>query len=453
VNARLPRPGRGALLAAAAVLVPALVASHALRERAIDRQRLNVLIITVDALSAGHLGAYGYPLDTSPRLDALSREAFLFERAISPSSWTKPSIGGLFTALYPHSHGAVQGSMRNVLPDGVTTLAETLEANSYFNLAVNTNITITASQGFRQGFHIYDDVLLVPAEKAVDRFKRHLEAHRPRRFFGYLHLMDVHTPYRPPEAHRRPFAFPYGGPLDPAVLQPPRPVEAFLANLTDEDRKHVVSLYDACVHHADAEIGALLDWLKARGLLERTIVVVLADHGEELFEHGGFEHGHSLHGEITRVPLLIRHPGFRGGARAGTLVRLIDVYPTLVDFLGLEADASSWAGASFARLFRRPELDLDRAGFSEGMSGERPKDLKALEYRGYKLIRDFKSEGLEFYDLGADPGEARSLPDHPLVREYEGLLDEHLRRGPVHDSSSGGLDAEKLRQLRSLGYL
>jgi arylsulfatase A-like enzyme len=309
--------------------------------------RPNALVLLVDALRADHLGAYGYGRATSPQIDALAAEGVLFERAYAQSPWTKPSIPTLFTSLYPIQHGVYEGETpgsagfleSDVLPDELTTVAESFHSAGYRTGAFVNNAQLLPTQGFAQGFDLYAHGNFDAAEIAR-RFLAWLDAEPGRPFFAYLHHLDAHWPFEP----KAPFAerFAPAGPYDGVFAQESwrglrdRINDGRVA-LGERDREELVARHDAAVAQVDAAIGELLAELRRRGLLDTTFVLLTSDHGEELLDHGQVGHGGTLYDEVLHVPLVLRPPGGAGGERVVEPARLLDVFPTLAGAAGIPA--------------------------------------------------------------------------------------------------------------------
>ncbi len=457
-----------ALLGLVAVLVPGCSRGT----RRIEPGDPSVLLVVIDTLRADHLGTYGYARPTSPNLDRLASDAIVFERVVTQGGWTRPAMASLFTSLYPHVHGAVKSNQ--TLPAEATTLAESLQEAGYRTVGLQTNPFISGAKNLAQGFREYYERYGANGETLMNALFRWLDRHEATQFFAYVHLMDVHLPYESPEANRAKFDVPYHGQLDPNRVGTRKQILKLLPTLTDEDKQHVIALYDAGVNYADEQIGRLMDALRDRKLLDNTIVIITADHGEELFDRGGYEHGHSLYNEVSHVPLIIRNPrASKRPVRVRQLVRLIDVYPTVLGFVGLNIP-SSLMGRDLGPAIANPDLDWDLAGFSEAtMYG--PPQL-ALEQGPFKLLviappkgstemqffesfpwmRGAPESGFTgFYDLRRDPGEHARLPDHPLESRLLAALQEE--RSIASDRALTGAvetpDKETLERLKSLGYV
>ena len=336
----------------------------------------NVVLVTLDTVRADHLSLYGYARPTSPRLEALAREATVFRRAIAPSTMTLATHASLFTGLPASVHGAHWDRPPHVagrpLARELDTLAEILRAHGWRTAGIAANYGFFGPFfGLRQGFEVFDARSrvrpvdgLAPGLLAA-RVVPWLEARLPlsaqalrcrrgeelvqeasallrhlrgdgRPFFLFLNLMDAHDPYLPPE----PWASMFLGEDPPDVSG-----EEYLAALPDlesnrrevepELRRLLLARYDGAIAYVDAQVGALVDELRALGLLDTTLLVVTSDHGESFGWHGLVGHGVSVHENQVHVPLVVRWPGGGAGREVEDAVSLLDVLPTVLEELGL----------------------------------------------------------------------------------------------------------------------
>ncbi len=307
--------------------------------------RPNILLICIDALRADHLGVYGAAAGRSPSLDSLAAEGVVFEQATSVASWTKPSVVSLLTGLYPTQHGVMRASRKkvDVLGAAAETVAETLQASGYSTVAFVQNDHLQKrSSGLDQGFDLYvDDAGVAPV--LTHRFLSWLEASTSQPFFAYLHYLDPHWPYvsdvvpaalalTPAEAMR---AAGWGLREEHWWLLRER-VNAGKLKLDDAGLRILEKLYAAEVFSIDAVLGRMFRLLRAAGVLEHTLLIVTADHGEGFLEHASLDHGYGLYDELLRLPLLARFPaGEYGGRRVAAQVQSVDIVPTLIDVAGL----------------------------------------------------------------------------------------------------------------------
>ena len=421
----------------------------------------NVVLYVIDTLRADHLGCYGYARPTSPRMDAFARGAVLFTRATAQSSWTLPAIASILTGRLPGSHGAV-GPSRAVRPE-VPTLAELLRARGYDTAAFVTNYLGSAVFGLGRGFDVFRFYaergdrrpgVYLDSETLIRRVVRRLPRSSERPFFLYVHATDPHFPYLPPRRYAR--AFERRDVPRPAYLALVEAMRPFHngqerwgtrpAPIEERDVTLLHDLYDGEIRRADAGFGVLLDTLAARGLLEHTLVVLTADHGEEFLEHGGIAHGQTLYGEALHVPLVIRPPGEAPAAtRLDVLAQHVDILPTILAAVGIPVPPEI-DGTSLLEGHHAPE-----AHTSLRLAG---RVLDAVATPEWKVIRDLgrpRARRFEAYRLGDDPGERRDVagmvPD--LVssgRERIRLRDGSFTRGPR-------IPEERVGRLRALGYV
>ena len=412
----------------------------------------NLIFLLIDALRADHLPCYGYGRNTTPAICEASREGIVFEKAISQSSWTKPAMASLFTSTYPHNHAAVEWD--SVLPSDVFTLAEALKSHGYYTAAFQTNPFMKDAHNFHQGFDRYSMYEnLTRAEKIVDEFIREMSQKKPDKFFAYLHFMDLHLPYNPPEEYIGHFQTDYDGPLNKREFNELWPVKEGQLILSEADKQHVISLYDAEILYVDQQVKRLLDYLTESRLFENTIIVILSDHGEELWDHEGFEHGHSMYNEVLRTPLIILNPRLEAtDLRIKTVVRLIDLFPTLMRMLKLPIP-SSVMGLDLVEEIVHPDPDLNLVVFSEGILYGAGK--MAVQTNSHKMIIRLEDLSTEFYDLRVDPSEKNNLKNSQLAKDYEEMawFFSTYSRGTDHKLERRDFDKKTLEALKSLGYI
>lgn len=427
-------------------------------------QQPDVLVYVIDALRADHLGVYGYDRNTSPELDAFAGDAVVFRRGVANSAWTRSAIASLFTGLYPESHGVL--GREDALSPEAGTLARHLADAGYATMAVGTNGNVSRGFGFELGFDSWDQLL----ERRTETIHRYsdavneqifarLDARDPSRpLFLYAHTTDPHEPYTPPQPYRRRFA---PGVAPGAIHRPIR-----IAELVEERpeldlealNRDFLDLYDAEIAFNDAQFGRLVNRLQEEGLYEQMLIVVLADHGEEFLDHGGWAHGKTLYGEQLDIPLLIKFPdNWAGGSRVDTLAEQVDVLPTILEVLGLEVppevQGNSMLGAPLAGEFGPVGMAMAQLS----LDGRR---TAALITDRWKLIRRWPSLhqtwGVELYDLFEDPGEQVDVgAERPVVLGWLRYLLRLLESGQTEVLTAGRGDPgpEMVERLRELGYL
>ncbi|HXE90164.1 MAG TPA: sulfatase-like hydrolase/transferase [Terriglobales bacterium] len=396
--------------------------------------RPNVLLITVDTLRADRIGAYGATNVFTPAVDALAKDGILFERALAQVPLTLPSHAGILTGMYPFSNG-VQDFTGQPLGPQFRTIAQSLKQNGYATGAIVSSFVLDRSWGLSRGFDFYfdmfagtsfltHDLALVErkGDRSTDRALEWLGKNAARPFFLWLHLYDPHSPYDPPE----PFRSQYAG-----------------------------RAYDGEVAFADAQVGRVMEWLKKRRLYDNTLIILAADHGESLGEHGENEHGFFIYNSTVHVPLIVKPPArpTRSERRIKRPVEILAIAPTIVGMLGIRDEIQ--------KQFQAPSLleptSDDRPAYSEtfypfSSFGWSP--LRSLQTERYQYIDAPKPE---LYDLVTDPGQKENLVGRQaaVAAVLKQKLAELQRRfpAPTQQPGAGGLDAETIEKLGALGYV
>jgi len=396
----------------------------------------NLLLITIDTLRVDHLGAWGYERATSPGIDEFARESVVFENAHANSAWTLPSLASLMTSLYSSTHAC--WTFKSRLGDSFTTLAEILSGHGYVTAAVATHAFLAPRHGLHQGFQHYDQELVlewmnshqrITSPRVTRKGMAWLEGRRSESdpWFLWVHYFDPHRVYKRHEGISERFG----------VEQP-------------------VDLYDGEIAFTDRAIARLLRQLEELGLARDTIVVLWADHGEEFGDHGGKYHGKTLYSEITRVPLIIRAPGFEP-RRVTQAVRSVDVLPTVLELMGLPAPAdgegqSLVPGMRGLSLGPLPVLAELRVKFS--------RHADSLVLGRWKVIRGRPGLRASLFDLESDPLEKKDVAaERPDILEPMVAKIKAMQRAAAEKATRYGvakqleLSAEQIEALRQLGYL
>gem|GEM_PF-1025569 len=432
----------------------------------------NVLLVVVDTLRADHLDLYGYGRQTAPNLSARAAAGVVFERAMSASSWTVPSMATLFTGQYAYTHGLYDRFHWMLDPD-VPTLAEIFREAGMSTLCVMANPLLDWSNGSLRGFEQVESVPLAHAAQVNRSFTDWLDEHDDQRFFALLHYYDPHDPYAapgdalprylPPEWHDR------AGPKLYELFKQPvfrslrdLPEGSGLSDLSEQDQTHVkqlIDLYDAEIASWDRHFEQLMSQLEARGLAHDTLVVITSDHGESFAEHGMLGHGRTLHDELLRVPLVLLNSGAAAGRR-DQMVGLIDLAPTLLRLADVAPGAL--AGPPLVGIdLLQPERSRDFL-FAQTSHGERVMGGDMLEMQAVitaegKAVRVAGVDGLTLFELAGDPGEQLGqAAAGPLAERLHRALDdwESASRGlSGWQAGTGALDPDVEAAMRALGYL
>ncbi|MEW6442567.1 MAG: sulfatase [bacterium] len=403
----------------------------------------NILLITIDSLRADHLGCYGYRHPTSPCIDQMAHEGALFERFFCPAVPTHPSYTTLYTGQHPITHNVVAHHGKNDLARNAPFLPQLLLSGGYTTCAVDDLMRQRLWLG--RGYEFYIDpsvrhplVITVTREELNRRAVPWLRGHARDPFFLLLHYWDPHYPYVPPKAYRK--LFYEGNPTDPQnrSLQPwwKHPMGSMAKDIwlrtpqgliTDAD--YVRALYDQEIRYLDDGVGELLETLRALGIEEDTVVMLLGDHGESMTEHNVFFDHYGLYECVLRPPLIVRWPGrIRPGTRRTETVQHLDVAPTLLEAAGLAVPPAMEGKSFLPMLLERPcEWNASRVIGLE-CTWQAKWCLRTARYK-YILPRLPADEGPELYDLGEDPQELHNLASSrpELAREMEDELEGWIR--------------------------
>lgn len=449
----------------------------------------NILLIVVDSLRADFVGCCRVPPaanSVTPLLDRFAAEGINFVNCFSQGISSAPSMTSLLTSTWPLDYGG-----HWYLDSSRITIAEILQAEGYATAAIHSNPNISRLRNFHKGFDLYEENLVpwdvgsigdhLPAryQRLINRFFRILrlqpylpaealngkvmrwlkQEHRP--FFLWIQYMDVHGPYL---SHK---GFPYYDKFQAermwrkAVVKTPELV-------TPEERRRHIASYESEIRHADRQLGALLSWLEQEGILDETLVIVTADHGDEIGEHGFYGHKNNPYDELIHVPLVVKfpataQPALRQPRTITGHARLIDLVPTVLDLLGLDPEQHApdqIQGLSLLPLVRGETTGpLFEYVISENMVKNTDSVRVAFRNERWKYIVDGVNQRVELYDLGADPQEQHNCADEypDVVAHFESRVNEHLAQ--IRERSGDIVipdvleSREVLARLEALGYL
>jgi choline-sulfatase len=402
----------------------------------VARDHLNLVIVTLDTTRADRMGAYGAKDVETPTFDRLSREGVLFEQAVSVAPLTLPVHSSMFTGKFPPEHG-VRDNGGFFLGADQLTLAEVLKSRGYQTGGFIGAYVLDSKWGINQGFDTYFDkfdlsetraislaAIQRPGNEVVDQALPWIEQAKDKPFFAWIHLYDAHSPYRPPE----PFATKY--------------------------KDHP---YNGEIAFADSQVARVIAKLQSLQLYDRTVVMVMGDHGESLGDHGEAAHGFFIYNSVMHVPFAIRTPFANTQHRTvADPVRSVDIMPTALDLLGIQPP-SGISGVSLAPLMTGARREMGLDAYSEAMYPLHHygwSDLHALRSGRYKVI---DAPRPELYDVDRDPQEAtnlyaerRQLGDRMIgeLRRVEGAFRKTQAALPA-----GDVDPEARQRLAALGYV
>jgi len=435
-----------------------------------------VVMIVIDTLRADAVSWYNPEAPDTPNIDSLAEDSTVFRRAFSASSWTVPSVTSLMTGLPAMSH--LVGTGGGPLPAEMTTLAEYLREAGYFTGAIVDNPLLDPEVGFFRGFEEYAQMTAYWPEvesigrrllrrylpggfrktgtAAVTAEVRHwLRRNHDRDFFLWVHYYDPHVPYEPPAGFR-----PQGDPPEKigAGFHLQNEVRQGM-KLTAAERDWVRKLYLAEAQYVDEQVGAVLTELRNLNLYDSSLIALTSDHGEEFWEHGGYEHGHVAYDEVVRVPLMIKLPGNSETVTVDGSVSNRRLMPTILEQTGVSIQDTCASHRSLSEMWSG---DVDGFGPIALLSNLHYEEREAVRFGDAKMIRNLVTGTEELYDLAADPGETRSLIglDEGLAVQGRLVLDEleDLHRG-IYDCygatrrEAPAADPAVLERLKSLGYI
>ena len=459
------------------------------RPRAGADDGFSILLVVLDACRADKVGAYGFDRETTPAMDELAADpdAAVFLNYYVQETWTKPSTASLFTGVYPHEHGMVYGHLQAEDPESdsnfrvqklspdLATIAELLGQSGFYTFGVVSPFQLGEDYGFDQGFAEYYDP---PTEggEGDDLRIRITTALIPAiagRFFGYIHMLGCHRPF-PPEFRDAEYLSKYGSAYDEEARRREgvdftevSPLDRLIKDgeieLADDDVAFMNLLYESRLRWTDRELVApIVQILKDSGKYDDTLLIVTADHGEELYDHRGYGHGHALWNEVIRPLLIVKYPkGAKPdgiGARVEDLVTSVDIVPSLLSLAGVDAPEAARGTATLAG-----EFGPDAYAYTENANCTLENADVCHITAEWSLIRDgFKlietDEETLLFNLNDDPGERRSLTSEmpELVAEMKGVVAELKERSTTAVSTSGTdqeMDDDAVKGLRGLGYV
>jgi len=406
----------------------------------------NVILVSLDTLRADYVGAYGQPLPTTPNLDRFAAQGAVVENVYTTYPSTTASHMSMLTGLYPSVHGVYGPTQR--VPLGIPMLAELLRARRYRTAAVTEDAMLAAAVGFPRGFDAYREyksperLTSGHVKEVVDDALAWLKENHRQRFFLFLHTYQVHGPHVAPPAY------------DVFTAQP-----AGLKGEFATARRG----YAGDLLYTDAEIGRLLAGLEALGESERTVVLITADHGEELGEHSVIGHGWYVTDPVMRIPMLLRAPGVvPAGVRLGGTASLVDVTPTILELAGAASGPPpTMQGTSLVPWLADPagEGRRDRAVYGE-MVVQALYGVVAHRGREKWKVGGSPDEAPQFFDLQADPAERSVSADAAKVAEGRTLLERYAADNERTRAALGRPKAEAVElddtthdKLRALGYV
>lgn len=387
----------------------------------------NLIVVGFDALQAAHVAHLGYERATTPTLDALAARGYTFTQNISPASWTVPSFMSIFTSTYPSTHGIVNKFVtftpsEKVLSDlktlspSILTLAEIMQKAGYRTGGFTGDAGVSGKFGYREGFDIYvDDQAFGSMQHSMEGALQWIDREPQKKFFMFFHGYDAHGQFDIPSEYQGEFmpsnSSTYAGTKKEQELLRERGLRGENLDLSSADVAFWRAWYDSKIKDADARLADFLEELEKRGLLDTTIILVVSDHGTEFYEHGRFDHGHTLYDELLHVPLIITPPKLSKAVRINTQTSSLDIVPTILDMLVInpgEAFQNQIRGQSLINRMSNPlqeghdvYLETDYRNYVH-LRGIRTPD-------GWKYILSLDDGSEQLFNLRNDPRELNNL--------------------------------------------
>lgn len=417
----------------------------------------NIILILCDTLRADHLSCCGYYRKTSPFIDSLIERGLFFEACYAAASRTGPSISSLFTSLYPGFHGAVNSlegeDMKAILGEGNRTMAEILRDNGFYTYAIFSNVNASPLFGYAQGFEKYTFTNNPTARhvrlEAVKVLKK-LTKKKP--FFLYIHFMDPHSPYTPPEPFNNYFDPQYQGNVTGGSHKQLDRIMMQKEKVSSRDIEHLAAQYDGEIRYFDNELRILFNNIESFGMLKDSIIIFTADHGEEFFEHGKLLHGYTLYQEQLWVPLIIMGKNIPI-RKISQPVSLIDLLPTLLNLSGIK-EKTQFQGRNI--LIKQKSMNFYLLYAEASLNAVFTIKYKSVIKNGWKYIYDVLDNSEELYNLGEDPEEKINLvsKNPPQLAQLRKQMKKFIR---ATAKSSGQtitpIDEKTREQLKTLGYI
>lgn len=372
-------------------------------------ERPNVVLLIIDTLRADHLGCFGYRRNTTPAMDSLASTGTVFANVHGQSSWTLPAVTSIFTGLNVREHGAGRrGNDVYAMSPELETLPLLLNREGYSTKGIFNIYLLSEQFGFHRGFDSFSCEWLGDgrARESVDEAIYWLSGHEGSApFFLCLHIFDPHDPYDPP----RPFDEYYTPSGSQGITWWPALPDGSL-DASEENLEHVMGLYDGEIAWTDSQLERLFDHLREEDLHRNTVVIIVADHGEEFLEHGGVGHGYTMHREIVHVPLILAGPGIPADSVDRSLRCQMDILPTVLEIasIGIPEHVRGHSLLS-------PNVP-SRAIPASNVNSLIPDITAAVTMGARKLIWNVEDNTSRMYDIVSDPFEQEPLsPDSDLV--------------------------------------
>ena len=441
------------------------------------KNRRNIILISIDTLRADHLGCYGYGRKTSPNIDSLVSDSAVFRNTYASSPWTLPSHVSLLTSLSGIHHQVYFEDEK--MDPSLITLADILRQHNFFCSAITGGGFASSVYGFSKGFDSYLQARSGiyqshSAEWTFAAVSEWLDYNKDKNFFLFVHTYQPHNPYSCPPPYGTMFLDEDAKWQKIDLLRHVGGKRGVFKALPEEERKNIIDLYDGEIRYTDEMlIKPLIERLKELELYDQTMIILTSDHGEEFFDHKGWEHGHTLYDELLKVPLIIKFPKSKfTGKKVASIVRLVDILPTILDEMRLNLPEIAIDGQSLIPLLKGKE-NKDRIFYADKannvLKSHIPQKISVnLEKNKLILNKKFTEKDLAFfrfpppaalpvelYDLSRDFSEKEDIAEErvKIVNQLIRLIEEISGKVKKRDTQKAEIDEDIKEQLRALGYL
>lgn len=433
---------------------------------------LNVILIVVDTLGIDYCGYYNGGSSNTPNIDNLAQKGVNFTQAYATSSWTKPSIASILTSYMPSRHKVTR--LDHSLSQDINTLPEYLQNKGFKTQGIVSHTLIGEKFGFSQGFQGYVQINKdvksgahwpILSRKVTDKSIEWIDNQTGKdnsRFFLFVHYFDPHYVYR----HHEQFDLTsqYDGDLKPGMkfFNLVKIKDSFL----QKDIDYLAGLYKEEIQYTDHHIGRLISYLEQIDIAKNTLVIFVADHGEEFMERGSLGHGQTLYNEVIHIPFIFYLPGVLVPHSVDDTVSQLDIMPTLLSLAHKPLIDPDWEGISLLSYFKRSkEPEMNRHIFSEvslpfgEYFSKLSSDKRAVIHKDHKLIFDIPTNSWEMYNLDVDPEEIHNTVKNKTERysELSDKIREYIETEKEINRSKSApiikLSPKEIKQLKSLGYI
>ncbi len=377
----------------------------------------NLVVYLIDTLRYDKFDFYNNKSNCkTPQISEFAKDATIFDAGYDNENWTKPSTASILTGLYPETHKAKEDTSK--LPTGALMISQHLKKQGFTTGSFLANGYVSDAFGFKKGWDHYTNYIRetrnTNADNVVKESLAWIDENKDKRFFAYIHTIDPHVPYSPPEKYRKMYwNRDYDGPIKPqATGDQLADIKTGKLEVNNKDKKYLEALYNGETTFNDFAFGELIKGLKEKGLYENTAILIIADHGEEFWDHGKVGHGHSLYEEMVHSPLVVRYPNMAPvGKRIPHVVSMVDLAPTLCDLAGVDK-SDTFEGTSFTDTFDGIGEPRPRVAVSDFLY--RRKSVRAGRYKWITIGR-----GGKLYDVVGDPKESKDLiSKHHIARAF-----------------------------------